>query len=153
MACPSLPALPVAQQQVMSPSAQEVAAAMAGTGTGFYGATGDGSVASTSVANGTTAAPGLFVSNNPNSVITHEVAQRANNPVDQATGIAGTTQPDMVMPRRHPDLADAERLTSEISRQNPDEAFQPVSHVAASPNFTQPLLRTLRSFICREFKG
>ena len=79
MACPSLPALPVAQQQVMSPSAQEVAAAMAGTGTSFYGAAGDGSVARTSVANGTTAAPGSFVSNNPNSVTTHEVAQRANN--------------------------------------------------------------------------
>ena len=37
------------------------------------------------------------------------------------------------MPRRHPDLADAERLTSELLRQNPDEALQPVSHVAASP--------------------
>ena len=128
----SLPALPVECQQVMSPSAQEVAAAMIGTGTNMYGATGSGLVTGSSVANGMVAAPGLFANIDPNRTSTHTVAQRANDLMAQATGDVGTIPPDMVMPRRHPDLADAERpMNLGLLPQAREEALQPVSNVAA----------------------
>ena len=143
MTDPSLPALPVESQQVMSPSAQEVATAMAAAGASLYGATGCGSTAGTSFANGMAAGSGLFTNIDAASMATQTVAPEANDLVVSADGGGGAILPDMVMPRRHQEMADGERLRLDPApllprgapQQPPDMAvpLRP-THAAATPD-------------------
>ena len=143
MSQPSVPALPVESQQVMSPSAQEVATAMAAAGASLYGATGCGSTAGTSFANGMAAGSGFFANIDAASMATQTVAPEANDLVVSADGGGGAIFPDMVMPRRHQEMADGERLRldpapllSQGAPQQSSDMAVPLrpTHAAATPD-------------------
>ena len=127
----------------MSPIVQEVATAMAAGGASLYGATGCGSTAGTSFANGMAAGSGLFANIEATSMATHTVAPEADDLLAPAVGSGGAISPDMVMPRRHQELADGERSSFEPAPLLPQGAPHQSSsmavplrqtHAAASPD-------------------
>ena len=133
MANSVMPALPVDPQQVMSPSAHEVAAAMTGAASSTYGATVPGPPM-ISVANGAAALTGTLTTSDATRRATRTPAQRADDLVASLAGNEGLFQPDLAMPSRHPELADDGRTGPE-QQVLLHQGAQMVPHgsIAASP--------------------